>query len=456
MMRTLLKLFTLPIVTLAAFLGTLEIQATPYNYSNSVFKITAVIDGQNTLSQSGFAVITDINGTPTKGIVTALHGVVKSERYLKIVKDYKVQELELAYADVKNDVAFLLPKKEWIIQPDFFSEFKNVKPTDNSKDILLSGFPINFDVIRTRTLKISDPSLPKLREFGILDEQVWSKRDSPSLDSEIISLDGNILPGDSGSALILDDKIVGVGNGGFYQGQTSIGWAIPWSAVNLRSVQSHAVRTLLNSLKTLNIPSSVYYFDDRGKALYSNQIIGGVPCQMGEDACWAEWIKEARESIEQLELPKLCQNPSLISQEDGKQLVKELVDDSIAVQNQMGKTLSSDQQFMKKILDDTKKQLTDWRDSVFSDGWKAQMQDELNARQNCATLQRHKSNLHGNCLGGLGLLENITKDDYCKNNNITTDFQCKRNMKMQWQSMNKSFAHCDETVFSTNWLDQLL
>lgn len=103
-----------------------------------------------------------------------------------------------------------------------------------SEQLWVAGYPLAVSGLRSRRIAMSDIAPHKLKDA--LD--ATARRDLvslgfPHLNQEVLHLEGDFLPGDSG-APILDKNgcVVAIGNGGLKRGQVGLGWAIPSSQLD--------------------------------------------------------------------------------------------------------------------------------------------------------------------------------------------------------------------------------
>lgn len=92
------------------------------------------------------------------------------------------------------------------------------------------GFPFGTSGMRSRDLTISDIAPRNIS--GSLesedDRQSLRSLGFPSIDMDVVQLNGDLLPGDSGAPIVnAEGVVVAVGNGGLRNGTVGIGWAVP-------------------------------------------------------------------------------------------------------------------------------------------------------------------------------------------------------------------------------------
>jgi hypothetical protein len=119
------------------------------------------------------------------------------------------------------------------------------------------------------------------------DKDEIAKAGFPSLDLEIIYLDGSLLPGYSGSPVFdKDGDLVGIGNGGLESGQSNVSWVIP--AKFLRELENSSQTSLPGNIEkasqaysaSTRVEVKEEYMDDLGaiedqfEETYSNYQFG--------------------------------------------------------------------------------------------------------------------------------------------------------------------------------------
>lgn len=190
---------------------------TVYAYSPYVFKI--VSDGKE---QTGFII------QEKSGIITALHGVVgrQSITAQDTQGGHPFKGLKITSVDIEHDLAFLtsgeLNKKK--------DGFSLSTQHSNYKSIKCIGYPLNVPQQRIIThLDIHPPYRELL--WTLLPPDLRSSiqnRKSPDSSLEVLSIEGQLLPGCSGAPILNGkDQVVGVANGGLQIG-SAISWAIPY------------------------------------------------------------------------------------------------------------------------------------------------------------------------------------------------------------------------------------
>lgn len=218
-------------------------------------------------SQTGFRV------RGTSGIITALHGVADCQRItVKGNKELMLFDpLKIIKIDIEHDVALLSSSE---------LESKNQLGLEPSKNTLWNsldkvrvyGHPYGIGRLDT-SLNVRDPSIRPLKD--LIPSEALSNlrlRNSPNPLINVLSLQGNILPGHSG-APVLDSqgRLIAVANGGLQKGQAGISWAIPFEDIDWESANSNKRFLSLTKPEV----ESLFVFDD-GLPDLSNAVIGTI------------------------------------------------------------------------------------------------------------------------------------------------------------------------------------
>jgi S1-C subfamily serine protease len=203
--------------------------------------------------QSGFR----LRGT--KGIITCLHGVLDGEVFSAFNEagDH-LNGLIIKYVDIKNDLALL--QSDELVNRDADGLAEATESPVSGKRLSVIGHPDGIS-LNKKTVYVGSPAINKLaelippnsaREFNI--------RNSPSPSIDVIYLEGSLIPGHSGAALVDDNnRVYGVVDGGIRQGAAGISWAIPLTNVRWQRPALYAA-TIDDINKT--DPSSLFYFQD--------------------------------------------------------------------------------------------------------------------------------------------------------------------------------------------------
>ncbi len=160
-------------------------------------------------------------------VVTAFHVVAGADTILVEQRGdtIRVRNAQVVGVLLEQDLALLE------LDDPFPSEPLNVHADSVLTDDMLwvVGYPLNLLFPRSRRLhqsaiaatelqaNLNPDSRQQIRELGY-----------PALDIEVLPLEGNLLPGDSGAPIInADGEVVGIGSGGLELGTVGLGWAIP-------------------------------------------------------------------------------------------------------------------------------------------------------------------------------------------------------------------------------------
>ncbi|MCP3683077.1 MAG: trypsin-like peptidase domain-containing protein, partial [bacterium] len=169
-----------------------------------------------------------------KGIITALHGVVGCKIITAMLSnsDSTFTNLKIQQVDIKRDTALLYsPEMAYKTLPEGFSSLSTKLSYDN---VYVIGYPLGItESIISRDLRIRDKAYRQLESLLPPDsKKVLAERQSPSLDVDVISIEGHLLHGHSGAPVLNSkDQIIGIANGGLNDGSAEIVWAIPWQDI---------------------------------------------------------------------------------------------------------------------------------------------------------------------------------------------------------------------------------
>ena len=197
-----------------------------------------------------------------KGVVTTLHGIAGCATVKAQSKQGPIlsSSLVLAEVDIENDLAFLT-SDELLVSSDDGLSIASDTSLIPQQNVSVTGHPYGIAALTTQLI-LRDPPVRPLRD--LLTEEVLSAllvRRSPAPNISVLSVQGAIVPGNSGAPIINSNgDVIGVANGGLNGGATDITWAIPlqrvhWKAVS--SVLSENIRQLGNTN-----PNSLFSFDE--------------------------------------------------------------------------------------------------------------------------------------------------------------------------------------------------
>lgn len=208
------------------------------------------IVADNKVSLTGFR----LRGT--KGIVTALHGVVEAGTITaKSLQGGRLEQpLRLVKVDIRRDLALLTSPEVERMGDDGLEPIGDESWAEVG-ELQLIGYPMKLDWKELRTtLKVRQPPLVELSALvDPRNRDALKKRGSPDTSLPVLSVQGDLLPGHSGAPLLdARGRVVAVGNGGLKDGTIGIGWAIPLRGVEwqdarpelISDLRSHRVREL--------------------------------------------------------------------------------------------------------------------------------------------------------------------------------------------------------------------
>ena len=193
---------------------------------NCVYRITAseCLHEPKERSLTGFIV------NATRGIYTALHGVVDATRIgaLGQQPDQAFSALQISKVDIQHDVALLdSPELNGKNLPGLdLLEFS--QPVDPGP-LTVIGHPYGIDLIRTSDLLLRKPGLVELRTLLESDAEIAAEdRGSPYYMAMMLSIQGKFLPGDSGAPVLdSNNRVIAIVDGGLRAGLADISWPVP-------------------------------------------------------------------------------------------------------------------------------------------------------------------------------------------------------------------------------------
>ncbi len=277
--------------------------AQPKNESPYVFQIRCKYYDQ-TVSKNKIALQTGFSVADGKGIVTALHGVVKCFESEEKISAYargggKNQDglrivsadIKIVSADIKNDVALLSSEIEGGLSIANCERESCIDYFENREYYVL-GYPWGDISQRPTSVKVR----PKLKpiENWLTTVKVTAKvkkdmedRQSPDIKILMFDVEGHLLPGHSGAPIVNKKyEVIGVANGGLGNGTVEMAWAIPYKK-NLQLKQVSEIARELNVLKSKSIPKLTFlgnssdWISDELKDFTKRVIKGVKDCRSG-------------------------------------------------------------------------------------------------------------------------------------------------------------------------------
>src|SRR5437868_2587412 len=205
-------------------------------------------------SQTGF------RAQGIRGIITALHGVADCQRI--VVKGDKAlilfEHLIISTIDIERDMA-LLSSTELDSKDQGGLEVAKNTTWSSLEKLRVYGHPYGIARLDT-SLDIRKPAVRPLKDLippGALPD--LRSRNSPNPLINVLSLQGNILPGHSGAPIVdSQGRVIAVANGGLQKGQAGICWAIPFEDVEWEPASSNRAFISLRHLQV----ESLFVFDN--------------------------------------------------------------------------------------------------------------------------------------------------------------------------------------------------
>jgi Trypsin-like peptidase domain len=259
-----------PLITL---LLVLALRTTCFSQDSCIYLINAseCLHEPSQRTQTGFVV------KGTRGIFTALHGLVDAKHIGAVSEAAKeaFSGLKISMADPELDVA-LLDSKELDGKNLLGLESIKFSETVDPGPLKVIGHPYGIDIMPTNGLSLRSQKLVELRSLLTTDSnRPVQDRNSPSYKAKVLSIQGRLLPGDSG-APILDarNRVLAIANGGLKGGFAGISWAVPMNSV---SWENNPAQTL-DRLRDLK-PDAVFFFAPQNQL---GPLAEGVKLLLGE------------------------------------------------------------------------------------------------------------------------------------------------------------------------------
>ncbi len=208
-----------------------------------IFKVMATdCDEGRAMALTGFLV-----NDPEKGIglVTALHGVAGCKAIAAANDSGNgYGELQLTSVDFDNDVALLASDK---LLSDIQQQSLGIVISNNLTDrIYTIGYPLDLQVQLDRDfLRLRDTATQQLRYLvSPIERANLEACKSPNLEITVFSIEGALVPGESGAPILnTKNEVIGITEGGLQQGRAEISWATRWE--DIRFVEASSLADLL-------------------------------------------------------------------------------------------------------------------------------------------------------------------------------------------------------------------
>jgi hypothetical protein len=208
----------------------------------------------------------------TKGIITALHGVItgKDLSAKNETTNESFTNLKLTKVDVSRDVA-LLTSEKLLNQPADGLELGQIDKIKVNEQLYVLGKPLGIETIFS-PVSVGNPKEKKIiTMIPPKSKDAFLKRGSPGEMTNVIYINGALVPGHSGAPLLdNNNKVLGVVDGGVV-GETHGGvllpdicWAIPVSHIEWKDVSNEQKRLI--QLSEIN-PNELFSFDTEPKIL---------------------------------------------------------------------------------------------------------------------------------------------------------------------------------------------
>lgn len=233
-------------------------------------------------NQTGFRVKDD----KLVGIVTALHGVADCTEIAAIAKDgTEYEHLEIIQVDIDRDAALLWSPQIASLTSAGLS--LATVPVEKQGDALyVIGYPLNLDA-QLPTMDLSLRGMVELTDLIPANADLLKslfKRKSPYMGIQVLSIEGDLLPGHSGAPIFNQvDEVVGIGNGGLDLGRVGIAWAVPWQQIEWKIVSpaiSDSISEVdIERLKTLRDNDPLFFSFDPSDQDQETTIVEKTVCR---------------------------------------------------------------------------------------------------------------------------------------------------------------------------------
>ena len=220
---------------------------------DNVYKIIITTNPQTEILETGFK----LKGR-NKGIITCLHGVAGGKFFTALGEKKVFKGLTITFVDIDHDLA-LLQSNQLNEDEDGLDSGISVPPAYKRLKVL--GYPAGMGSLNEKSVSMGHPNTRILGEILPANlERIFVARKSPSLNSQVLYVEGQMIPGHSGSPLLDEHNFVhGVIIGGVEKGSAGITWAIPISQIKWTAIST--VRKEIDALNQKNV-NSLFAFHD--------------------------------------------------------------------------------------------------------------------------------------------------------------------------------------------------
>lgn len=203
--------------------------------------------------------LTGFRAAGTAGVITALHGVAGCQ-HIRLQADQGpilAEPVLVTQMEINSDIAVLDSSELENKFPATFSVSQsNLRPDQQLQAL---GYPENLLKVLRTTVQVRNPAVVPLA--NLLSKDLLGQlndRNSPSTLLNVISIQGNLLPGHSGGPIFdLNNAVVAIADGGLKEGMVAISWAIP--IASLKTLQPYSGARLTSLLQ--NDPAVLFSFE---------------------------------------------------------------------------------------------------------------------------------------------------------------------------------------------------
>jgi len=218
--------FTLVFILIFVLLSSLPKASRAQNSNVFMVKASGCMHTPTKRSQTGFR----LKGT--RGIITALHGVIDSKTITITGFDEKIanSEVQIYEVCIERDLVRLSSKLLEKITPSNGFEVAPITELHSGDKLQVIGYPYDTQGENLASpLSVGAPVTKPLKYLAgsKLIENLRTRR-SPLATLSVLYVNGFLSPGHSGAPILNSrHQVTGVGNGGLAMGVAGVGWAIP-------------------------------------------------------------------------------------------------------------------------------------------------------------------------------------------------------------------------------------
>jgi len=251
------------LIPLFAFLFLCQVNA--FSQEPATSKYVYLVSCSGSPHYKGRVIQTGFRAQGTKGIITALHGVLGATSITaQNSKNDVLVGLTIYSVDIDNDIA-LLSSKELRERSDDGLTPKDDLALTPGETLKVLGHPSGIELYE-KTVTAGNPILKRLTTLiPPASARAFEKRKSPYEGINVLNIEGNLVAGDSG-APVLDsrNRVAAIVDGGLLGGIAAISWAIPIQSIVWKDAS--VSRPTLNELARID-PTSLFAYTTTSKSI---------------------------------------------------------------------------------------------------------------------------------------------------------------------------------------------